>query len=85
MKLKGRVAIVTGGASGIGKSIVRKFAEARAAGIVIADVNGKTVQEVAHQIAQAQGESQALGILTDVSSPDITSYIHKQLCNETSG
>jgi NAD(P)-dependent dehydrogenase (short-subunit alcohol dehydrogenase family) len=47
-KLTGKVAIVTGGASGIGQGIVEKFVEA-GADVVIADVNDVAGEKIAAQ------------------------------------
>ncbi|MGB9226606.1 SDR family oxidoreductase [Mycobacterium sp.] len=47
--LAGKVAIVTGGASGLGRGIVEKFAEAGAA-VVIADMNDEAGQAIAAQL-----------------------------------
>jgi 3-oxoacyl-[acyl-carrier protein] reductase/pyridoxal 4-dehydrogenase len=58
-KLDGRVAIVTGGAQGIGKAIVDKLAD-EGATVVVADVNG----EGAEQAAPPDGA----GMQVDVSS-----------------
>jgi 3-oxoacyl-[acyl-carrier protein] reductase len=61
MKLKGRVAIVTGAASGFGAEIARLFA-AEGAKVVIADLN----EEGAGAVARALG-AEALALRCDVS------------------
>ena len=62
MKLKDRVAIVTGGAQGIGRAIADKFAEEGAA-LVIADINGEGAA------AAAAALPRAIGVSVDVSDP----------------
>ena len=59
MRLKGKVAIVTGGASGFGEGIVRRFA-AEGAKVVIADLNDGAAQNIAREI-------DGLAVQTDVS------------------
>ena len=49
MRLKGKTAIVTGGASGFGAGIVRKFA-AEGARVMIADINGEGADALAQEI-----------------------------------
>ncbi len=46
MKIKDKVVIVTGAASGIGKALVARFAREGARGVVCADLN-ETTQAVA--------------------------------------
>ncbi|MBI1340352.1 SDR family NAD(P)-dependent oxidoreductase [bacterium] len=46
----GKIIIVTGGASGIGKSLVRRFHRAKAAAIVVADLNGPGATMVANEV-----------------------------------
>lgn len=48
-RLDGRVAIVTGGAAGIGEAIVRRLAEAGAT-VVVADFNEEKAQKVAQSV-----------------------------------
>jgi NAD(P)-dependent dehydrogenase (short-subunit alcohol dehydrogenase family) len=50
MDIRGKVAIVTGGASGIGAGLARRFAAEGARGIVVADVNLERAQGVAREI-----------------------------------
>jgi NAD(P)-dependent dehydrogenase (short-subunit alcohol dehydrogenase family) len=61
-----RTAVVTGGASGIGRSIALALASAGAAGVVVADVDADGAAKVAAEI-EAAGHS-ALAVPTDVSS-----------------
>jgi NAD(P)-dependent dehydrogenase (short-subunit alcohol dehydrogenase family) len=62
--LTGRVAIVTGGNSGIGKAIAKAYAAAGAK-IVLAARRPEQLKEVAEQIAAAGGN--ALAIATDIT------------------
>lgn len=65
--LKGKVAIVTGGASGIGRATAVLFAR-EGAKVVIADYNPKGGQETLGMIKEEGGE--AIFIETDVSKPE---------------
>ena len=60
--LEGKVAVVTGGASGIGLGIARQFHTASMQ-VVIADIEDNALQAVAAEIG-------ALGVRTDVGDPD---------------
>lgn len=51
MKLEGQVAIVTGGAQGIGRSIAEKLAR-EGAKVVISDINADAAQKTASEIAE---------------------------------
>jgi 3-oxoacyl-[acyl-carrier protein] reductase len=50
MQLKDRIAIVTGGARGIGRACVQRFLAAGARGVVIADLDGATATEAARAL-----------------------------------
>lgn len=67
MRLKDRVAVITGSASGIGRASALEFAREGAL-VVAADINFSGVQETAKQIESAGGV--ALPVETDVSLPD---------------
>jgi NAD(P)-dependent dehydrogenase (short-subunit alcohol dehydrogenase family) len=60
MDIRGKVAIVTGGASGIGAALAKRFAAEDARGIVVADVNLERAQDVAKDIG-------AVAVKCDVS------------------
>jgi NAD(P)-dependent dehydrogenase (short-subunit alcohol dehydrogenase family) len=60
MDIRGKVAVVTGGASGIGAGLAKRFAAEGARGVVVADVNFERAQGVANEIG-------ALAVRCDVS------------------
>ena len=66
MNLKGKVAIVTGGAQGIGRAVVERFAEAGASAVVIADVQEQAAVDCAREVMHQHGSS-IVSIPTDVS------------------
>ena len=58
MRLKDKVAIVTGAASGIGKEIARVFVN-EGAKVAIADLNQQGAETTAAELASAQGRALA--------------------------
>jgi len=69
MDIRDKVAIITGGASGIGTGLAHRFAAEGAAGIVVADVNLAQAQAVAAEInaGRGAGGERALAVRCDVS------------------
>ncbi|MGB3336534.1 MAG: SDR family NAD(P)-dependent oxidoreductase [Devosia sp.] len=65
MRLKDRVAVITGAASGIGKAAAERFAK-EGAHVVIADLNSERIGVVTDEIRSAGG--QATGQVMDVSN-----------------
>lgn len=63
-RFMGRVAVVTGGASGIGAACARRFA-AEGASVVVADLNGDRAAEVAAEVVALGRE--ALAVPTDTA------------------
>ena len=78
MELSGKVAVVTGGASGIGRALARRFARDGARGIAVADLDADGAQAVAAEIGENAGKA-AVGIGCDVSRPEQV----EDLINET--
>ncbi len=60
MQIRDRVAVVTGGASGIGRSLCLAFAEQGAAGVVVADVDTPGAEDVAAQVSSRGGRAIAV-------------------------
>src|ERR1035437_1111013 len=67
MKLKDKVVVITGAASGIGRACAMEFAKAGAT-VIVADINLKGAQETVQQIEAINGT--AIAIKTDVSQPE---------------
>ena len=65
MQIRDRIAVVTGGASGIGRSLCLAFADHGAAAVVVADVDTPGAEEVAAQVI-ARG-SRALAVRADLT------------------
>lgn len=62
MQLNNQVAVVTGGANGIGRALCRRFAAEGARGVVVADVDAQGARAVAEEI-------DGLAVTVDVGDP----------------
>ncbi len=67
MKLANKVALITGAASGMGKSAALIFAK-EGAKVAVVDIDAQQVQQTASEIANAGG--QALALRADVSKSE---------------
>ncbi|MBU6492200.1 MAG: 3-hydroxybutyrate dehydrogenase [Burkholderiales bacterium] len=79
MQLNGKVALITGAASGIGKEIALVYAKAGAA-VAIADINLAAAQKAADEIKAAGGK--ALGVAMDVTNEDAVNAGTKAVVDE---
>jgi rhamnulose-1-phosphate aldolase/alcohol dehydrogenase len=68
-ELAGRIALITGGASGIGRATARSLAE-RGAHVVVADRNLDGAEEVASELVATHGLRRALAVPVDVTSEE---------------
>jgi NAD(P)-dependent dehydrogenase (short-subunit alcohol dehydrogenase family) len=67
MKLKGRVAVITGSGSGIGRAAAKEFAK-EGARVIVADINLDGANETVKQIHALEGNAHAIKV--DVSDPN---------------
>ena len=66
MSVQGKVALITGGASGMGEATARKFAQ-QGAKVGVLDLSADKAQQVAQSIQASGGE--ALALSADISDP----------------
>ncbi|WP_339755947.1 SDR family oxidoreductase [uncultured Hoeflea sp.] len=79
MRLEGKTALVTGGASGFGTGIVRKFLS-EGARVAIADINAGAAQDLASELGD-----QAFAVMVDVSSNDSVAAMAKLVLERFDG
>jgi rhamnulose-1-phosphate aldolase/alcohol dehydrogenase len=65
-ELDGQIAVVTGGASGIGRASARALAD-RGAHVLVADLNLAGAQEVANELVHSHGLRRGVAVETDVT------------------
>ena len=81
-ELRGRVAVVTGGGSGIGRGIARTFG-AEGMTVAVADVQESKARAVAAEIESAGGRAFALGV--DVTSVESLDAAARRIVAEAGG
>ncbi|MCP4211939.1 MAG: SDR family NAD(P)-dependent oxidoreductase [Halieaceae bacterium] len=74
----GKVAVVTGGASGIGRSIVKELLTSGAK-VVVADVEQKALDKL---LAELDGAGEIIGVVTDVSDGDSVTALADRVYDE---
>ena len=65
MEVNGKVVVVTGGASGIGKSLCERFTREGARAVIVSDINQEGIDATVADIAD---KTEALGIRSDVGN-----------------
>ena len=77
MDIKDKVAVVTGGGSGIGRALCIRFADEGARGVVVSDINGEGVEETRQMIGD---RCPHIGLQTDVAKEnDIQALVDASL------
>jgi NAD(P)-dependent dehydrogenase (short-subunit alcohol dehydrogenase family) len=65
-RIQGKVALVTGAASGIGEAVVRQFATLGARAVILVDVNDR-INDIAGSLNDAMGKKSAVAIVGDTT------------------
>ncbi|MFH1087399.1 MAG: SDR family NAD(P)-dependent oxidoreductase, partial [Chloroflexota bacterium] len=79
MNKEGKVAVVTGGANGIGRAIALRLA-AEGAGVVVADTDTKNADRVASEIKALGGE--ALAVAADIREGEAVKAMFSRVTEE---
>ena len=67
MKVRDKVVVVTGGASGIGRALCLRFAAEGARAVVVSDIN---LEGIDRTVADIAGQTKVLGVRTDVADEE---------------
>lgn len=77
-ELSGRIAVVTGGASGIGAGLVEALLEEKAT-VVVADIEQPVLEETVARLGDRFGGDRIIGIQTDVSRAESVEACARQV------
>ena len=80
--VSGKIAIVTGGGSGIGACDARIFADEGAAGLLLPDIKLDAAQAVCDEIMAKHPQCKCVAVKTDVSSPEDVAHVFEVLEKE---
>ncbi|HUP50384.1 MAG TPA: bifunctional rhamnulose-1-phosphate aldolase/short-chain dehydrogenase, partial [Thermoanaerobaculia bacterium] len=83
-ELAGKVAVVTGAATGIGRAIALRFAE-EGAHLVVADIDRERAGEVSEAIVSRSGLRRAMPVKLDVASEEEVAAAFQAVCREYGG
>jgi rhamnulose-1-phosphate aldolase/alcohol dehydrogenase len=83
-ELSGRIALVTGGASGIGRATARRLAEL-GAHVAVSDLNSDGAEAVAQELRERHGTRRALGLPVDVTSEPAVEQLVRRVVLEYGG
>ncbi len=83
-ELSGRIALITGGGSGIGRATARLLAEL-GAHVAVADLNIEGATEVAEELVARHGVGRAIAIPVDVTSEDAVEQMVRRTVLEYGG
>jgi rhamnulose-1-phosphate aldolase/alcohol dehydrogenase len=83
-ELAGRVALVTGGASGIGRAAARVLAD-RGAHVVVADLNHEGAEALAEELVAQHGVRRALAVPVDVTDEGAVAEMVRRTTREYGG
>ncbi len=82
--LSRKIALITGGASGIGKAIAKKFLEEGAC-VVISDINRSLLSDVADELESVSGKDNIRSVESDVRNPEFVAKSFQQAATEFGG
>jgi NAD(P)-dependent dehydrogenase (short-subunit alcohol dehydrogenase family) len=75
MEIQDKVVVITGGGSGIGAAMARRFIQERAATVVVADIDGDAARAVASEIG---GESITLDVTDEAATEDLVRTVEAE-------